>query len=78
MSWQQNPVTQAYLKILNERIEKLQQDILTVQYNEVHGLRSADIRGRLLELQRINTIPKIKGLLRDYSEDYDDEDEKGL
>lgn len=61
--WQDDPVTIALLNSINGRIEDLYLGLVRVQYDTNYDLKMAENRGRIMELQTLSDLTKLKELL---------------
>lgn len=64
--WLEDPVTLALIKALQVRTDGLYQSLVKIQLQDNYDLKIAENRGRILELQTISDMSKLKDLLNEH------------
>jgi hypothetical protein len=64
--WLEDPVTMALIKALQSRTDGLYQSLVKIQLQDNYDLKIAENRGRILELQTISDMSKLKDLLNEH------------
>ncbi|CAB4212733.1 hypothetical protein UFOVP1437_56 [uncultured Caudovirales phage] len=64
--WEEDPVTMALIKALHARLDDLYQSLVKIQLQDNYDLKIAENRGRILELQTISDMSKLKELLNEH------------
>lgn len=64
--WEDDPVTEALLKAIHSRLNELYLSLVKIQLQDNYDLKIAENRGRILELQTISDMLKLKELLNEH------------